>query len=271
VEIRIFDVEHGFCAQVVADNGNTMLIDCGINASTGFFPSSFLVKTFCSGIENLIISNFDEDHIEGLPGLIMTGLRIQTFTRNSSISAPALRALKLQGGPLSKAMAVLLSLYNTHNSPILLPIDFSGIDQKYFFNSYPTFTDTNNLSLVTFLHYQDIHIVFPGDLETAGWEELLKDPSFTQELSRVNFFVASHHGRKSGYCSEIFDLCSPALIIISDESIQYDTQDVDYAQHARGVQWSNNETRYILTTRKHGMITIRQTLGQGCLVSTAKG
>ncbi len=39
MEIRIFDVSHGFCALTVADNLNTMLIDCVRNGETSFQPA----------------------------------------------------------------------------------------------------------------------------------------------------------------------------------------------------------------------------------------
>ncbi len=63
MEIRIFNVEHGFCAYIIADNGNVMLIDCGHNADTGFRPSNYLVANGSTGIERFIVSNYDEDHL----------------------------------------------------------------------------------------------------------------------------------------------------------------------------------------------------------------
>ncbi len=69
MEIRIFDVAHGFCAYVIADNNNVMLIDCGYNEGTGFRPSDYLVRDSCTGIKLLIVSNFDEDHVSDLPNV----------------------------------------------------------------------------------------------------------------------------------------------------------------------------------------------------------
>ena len=39
---RIFDVTHGFCAYIVADGGDALLIDCGYNTENGFHPSDYL-------------------------------------------------------------------------------------------------------------------------------------------------------------------------------------------------------------------------------------
>ena len=90
-----------------------------------------------------------------------------------------------------------------------------------------------------------------------------------QSLSRVNIFVASHHGRENGYNEEIFKYCSPP-IIISDESIKYDTQDVDYRKHSKGIPWDDGNTRYILTTRNDGMITITDPPGYSFFVNISK-
>jgi len=268
VEIRIFDVEHGFCAYIIADNHNVMLIDCGHNHSTGFRPSNYLPANGCSGIERLIISNYDEDHLSDLPHL-REQVPIEVLRNNKSITADQLRKLKLGAGPIQPGIAALLEMMTTYTNDVTNPPDFSGIELTTFHNSYPKFQDTNNLSLVTFMDYRDIHIVFPGDLEKPGWQALLGGQSFRECLNRVNFFIASHHGRESGYCADVFDICHPDLIIISDESIQYDTQETEYARHANGIQWGSGR-RYVLTTRADGMITIYQRQGENPRVSTAR-
>ncbi len=267
MEIKIFDVEHGFCAYIVADSKNVALIDVGHNATTGFRPSTYLSTGTCTGIEKLIISNYDEDHFSDLPALRQKGnLPILVLTRNQSITADQLEALKKQGGPLGPGMQALLAMIRTYTATLTAPIDWGGAEFAFFSNPYPTFTDTNSLSLVTFLHYRDIHIVFPGDLTVPGWRELLTSTAFCDHLRRVKLFVASHHGRQDGYCPEVFDLCKPWFVLISDEAKLYDTQDVNYAQHASGIQFGS-QTRYVLTTRNDGRIRFSQSLGQQVKIS----
>lgn len=268
MEIRIFDVEHGFCAYIIADNGNVMLIDCGHNSSTGFRPSDYLPAKGCNGVERLVISNYDEDHLSDLPNL-RRRLPIQVLHRNRSISGDELRRLKLDSGPIAPGMQSLLDMINTYTSDVTNPPEFPETELAFFSNRYSDFQDSNNISLVTFLHYRDIHMVFPGDLERSGWRTLLRQQSFSEHLKRVNLFVASHHGRESGYCGEVFDCCQPELVIISDESIQYDTQETAYGTHCRGISWGDGR-RYVLTTRADGMITISQRQGENPRVSTAR-
>jgi hypothetical protein len=55
-----------------------------------------------------------------------------------------------------------------------------------------------------------------SDIEREGWLEMLKLPSFQQCLREVNVFVASHHGRENGYCEEVFQYCTPDIVVISD-------------------------------------------------------
>ncbi len=255
--LRIFDVAHGFCALAIADTSNIMLIDCGDNDETGFYPADYLVNSGFRGIERFFVLNFDEDHVSGLPRLRQMQDRIPVWIlhKNFSITDLQLRAMKEQSGGLGPGMKSLLAMSGNYNQIVSSPPDFGLLSYEVFYNNYPTFEDTNNLSLVLFLDYPGLSIVFPGDLETAGWEALLRNASFRQHLGRVNVFVASHHGRESGYCKEVFDYCNPEIIIISDEEIKFDTQEeVDYGIHARGINWTTGGVRRVLTTRSDGMI-----------------
>lgn len=269
MEINILDAAHGFCAYIVADNRNVILIDCGKNEETGFQPTSYLKGRKCNAVELFIVTNYDEDHLSDLPNLVAE-IPIQTILRNKSISGEELRRIKLDAGPLGPGIEALLGMINTYITTPAQPVDFNGIERKTFHNEYPTFRDTNNLSVVTFLHYLDTHIVFPGDLEKEGWLALLEHSDFRRQLEQTNFFVASHHGRDSGYCEEVFSHCKPFLVIISDEAVKYDTQETPYQKHATGVPWSDGSTRYVLTTRSDGKITITQTPGEKTKVNTAR-
>lgn len=258
MQIKIFDVTHGFCAYVVGDDGQALLIDCGYNTENGFRPSSYLRLNQRRGsVQGLVVSNYDEDHLRDLPNML-GAVRIEALHRNKSLNANDLRRIKLRHGPFvgpgTQALLEMMSVY-TYN--VCYP-HLAGAQIATFHNNYPTFDDTNNLSLVTFLHYRDIHIVFPGDLEKAGWRTLLANPVFREHLRRVNIFVASHHGRESGYLADVFEYCRPALAIVSDGPIRYETQNTDYGRHMSGIPWKDGGNRRVLTTRKDGMVSIWQ-------------
>ncbi len=214
MRIRIFDVTNGFCAYLVADDGDALLIDCGYNTQNGFRPSNYVrTHEHRVGVQGLVVSNYDEDHLRDLPNMLKD-VRIEALYRNKSLSGNELRHMKLRRGSLlGPGTQALLGMMGTYTYDVGYP-RLSGAQIATFHNNYPTFDDSNNLSLVTFLHYRDIHIVFPGDLEKAGWRALLGNPWFREHLSRVNFFVASHHGRESGYLADVFEYCRPAIAIV---------------------------------------------------------
>jgi len=270
MKINIFDVSHGFCAYLVADNGNVVLIDCGHNEETGFRPSTYLQHSGCTGIEYLIIQNFDQDHVSDLPNILRL-LPVTIFHRNRSVSPEILANLKRTAGPITPQMQSAIDLHDNYIYEVTSPPILQNIELRCFCNSFPSFTDTNNLSLVTFIHYDGMGIVFPGDLETTGWRALLQNAEFREHLKRVNIFVASHHGRVTGYCEDVFNFCHPEVIILSDKEIVHQTQEHDYAKHASGISWNNgSETRYVLTTRSDGMITISKEIGRGLFIQTSK-
>lgn len=87
MEITIHDVGHGFCASVIGNHGNVLLVDVGHDQTTGFPPSQYLPAVGITGIDQLIVSNFDADHVSDLHNVdrILPNYR---FSRNPSMTAP---------------------------------------------------------------------------------------------------------------------------------------------------------------------------------------
>ena len=265
MEVRIFDVSHGFCAMVATDNGGLAVIDCG-HDNGGFRPSNYLRGIGWNQVHHLIISNYDQDHVSDIRN-VLAYANVHVFHRNGSVSPEYIRQLKLQSGPLTDAMSAAISCAENMVHPVLYMPDMGGVEIKTFCNQYPAFSDTNNLSLVTYVRFDGLTILFPGDIERAGWEQLLLNAEFRLWLSRVNVFVASHHGRQTGYCAEVFSHCSPDIIVISDKEIVHSTQQHNlYAQHASGLIWPSGVRRQVLTTRSDGTIRISKPRGSNYLV-----
>lgn len=253
MRFEILNVEHGFCAYAVGGDGGVLLFDCGHSATQR--PSSYLPGRNISAIQRFFVTNYDEDHISDLLA-VRRNLHIEVLTRNSSVTSSQLRSLKTP--PISPAMVELLGMIDSYNGPVSpLQLEPEGIQAWIFHNNYPDFADTNNLSLLTFIDVGGVSFVMGGDLERPGWLALLRNPHIRGLLGRVQVFVASHHGRESGYCSEVFDHCTPRLVVMSDGAIQHDTQRMAsvYAQHATG-EWFNGasgrEFRRVLSTRSDG-------------------
>src|SRR6266851_2132055 len=225
----LFDVGHGFCAYATTPGGSDILFDCGYDNELQFYPSRYFVDRRITRVHNLVLSHFDQDHVCDLPKL-REGVNFDVINRNATIPVEFIRTEKRQGGVITTAMASALEMHRDWTHPMTAKQDYGGVNVNYFYNSYPAFTDMNNLSLVTFLEYDGCGIVIPGDLEKEGWAELLKLPSFCQCLRETNIFIASHHGRNAGYCEEVFNYCDPLVVVLSDKNLVHASQEHDYTK-----------------------------------------
>lgn len=265
--LQIFDVEHGACALLTTPTNQgtpkRLLIDCGHNSTNGWYPGRYLRELGTTSLEQLIVTNYDEDHVSGYPDLIAQGLFVEWIMRNTSVTPATLSNLKRDTG-MGNGIATLVQTLGQYlppgGSPSPPPI-FPGVSLEYFCNDYPIFEDENNLSLVVYLKVQNTSFLFPGDMEYDGFENLLLTNSrFRQIVSSIDVLIASHHGRENGICEAMFDTfcCRPQLVVISDDYKQYDTQETAryYASKASGInnfrEWGR--TRKVLTTRRDGDI-----------------
>ena len=97
VRLDIFDVEHGACSLLTADNGTRLMVDCGHNATTGWHPGTHLRRQHVDTLDMLAITNYDEDHVSGADNLFDNVL-VSWLLRNPSVSAHTIKKLKSEDG-----------------------------------------------------------------------------------------------------------------------------------------------------------------------------
>lgn len=270
--IRVWDVEHGSCVMVQHVNkvglnqevgGRLAMIDSG--SSADFKPSAYVESLGRNKLDYLFITNADQDHMSDLKGLEDAGIEVTTLLRNPSYTGEQMRQIKLMSGPLTDDAKWYVNALGDFTDRVGSPFNSSmgGITYTAFYNSYGSgvwqFKDTNNLSFAVFIKYNSFKMLFPGDLEKAGWTALLQRADFRAELAGTDVLMASHHGRESGYCEEIFRYFTPSCVVISDKSVVHATQQMvpDYRQVIRpsGVKVRTTmKDRHVLTTRRDGWI-----------------
>lgn len=83
----------------------------------------------------------------------------------------------------------------------------------------------------------------------------MKQSDFRTAVQNADVLVAPHHGRESAYHSDFVSLVNPSITIISDTA-KTDASAVEkYSDMSSG--WKvDGETRYCLTTRNDGNITV---------------
>jgi hypothetical protein len=120
----------------------------------------------------------------------------------------------------------------------------------------------NNCSIVTVASFTGTKyapkFVFGGDMEEAGWNELLATrPDFRAAIVGTWFYFPSHHGHSSGFSTKLYDaMGKPVLNLISvrrnDES-----RDSRYSDDEFSNGWYiEGEERKMLSTTHDGSIFI---------------
>jgi beta-lactamase superfamily II metal-dependent hydrolase len=266
MRIEIHDVGHGGCAMIQSPSGRTLMVDCGHNADPEkyWWPSVH----YRGHVVNLLaVTNLDEDHLSDFGDLIRAA-RVQQVLTNLTVDATALAIMKSETemGRGTRAFHSWLGGGFSARPTIMPPANLSPVIYRVYHNSFGShFARTNDLSIVLVVQYGTFKILFSGDLEGAGWRKLLERADFQLELlGGINVFMASHHGRVSGCCDEIFNYCRPDVFIISDGDKQFDSQDTRdwYKTRAKGItDFTRAEglgygRRWVLTTRQMGHLRV---------------
>ena len=265
VRIILFDVEHGFCAFIRTPTGHTILIDCG--KGSNFSPTEYLLRNeICVPLTKLIVSHAHEDHIEDFPRvsarlnpsiLLALNLNWNLIKEKSGASSHesldayvAGKDAKFTGGWVPDPNYGM-SLQSFHLEPNRAQQISGSITSA-----------VNNCSIVNIVSFSGTKyapkFVFGGDMEEAGWNELLATrPDFREAVAGTWFYFASHHGHSSGFSTKLYDaMGKPVLNLISvrhnDES-----RDSRYrSDEFSGGWYVGGEERKMLSTTCDGSIFI---------------
>ncbi len=260
--IKFYDVEHGNCTHIITPNGKHFLVDIGTKSNSSI--CRYLKSTYFRDqgrIDYLIITHPHIDHIKDLENLYTYNIKPRTLRRPSAAfplqevdtDTDAQRALKRKANEMSEE----------YNSKVTvdpdLPENNGGVEISFFDPNVVgrEKSDLNNYSCVMILEYAGFKTVLTGDNPSTKLIEMLRQNEFRQSITKATVLLAPHHGRDTDYCDEFVEAVNPGLTIISDKSIQYDTQADSaqiYSTHTRGVEW-NGKHRKIFTTRSDGTIT----------------
>ena len=265
VKMKIWDVEHGVCIYIETPNKKRALLDCG--SSSSFSPAIHIVEDLgIKKLDYLVISHPHDDHIRDIENIDYY-FDVKVLGRNKKIDKDVMKEDNpdLFSPPNDKRITKYFEIDKKFSKSVTgdeSPRDPRwgvGCTIKYFRNN-DTSLSVNNLSLATFINFGGEKILYGGDLEEKGWLELLKNEYFKANLKSSTMLIASHHGRDSGFCSEIFKNFNPKLTIVSagkytdsDATSRYDdvTMWTEIESRERG-----KEKRKVISTRKDGDIEI---------------
>lgn len=268
--LQVFNVDHGACAllSMPSPSGTRrVLIDCGHATNykgMPWYPGEHLKHAGVGFVDLLICTNYDEDHVSGVESLVDNNISVGCILGNPTVPPEAIEYLKSEDGMGGGIRIIVNSLAGRRQGGVAqVPPDIPGLELRWFWNPWPHWDTENNLSLVAHLSIHGTNFLFPGDLETDGWRNMLKYQPFADLMCRVDVLMASHHGRANGKCDELFDVhgCEPQLVVISDSAKQYQSQETVpyYYRKARGVPGVRgcDGSRYVMTTRDDDELIFR--------------
>ena len=236
------------------------MVDCG--NTRDFNPIDFLLAKNLipeNKLSNLTLTNYDQDHFSGIVYL-RERVKIETVNFPKNMTGKQIKESK---SVITAAVEEIVKMKEEFSATVE---NYDPPYRKYCYSlnqaDFPGENiDTNKLSQLVFVSFNNTVVCIPGDLTTPAWEKLLQLNDVKTLLGRTNIFIASHHGREDGYCKDVFTHCKPEVIILSDKDIIHETQKGQtqlYSTHVMGEGVNLNSTnRKTLTTRSDGHLWIR--------------
>ncbi len=266
LRVLVHNVGHGVAIHAFTPSGHVVVIDLGCSAT--FSPLQWL-SSHTSTIDSLVVTHPHGDHIDEILALGHLGFAVRQFWRPSWLTAKEIRDANQT--TYRNHIDHYLDMSARYTSPISNdrlvgnPAVSGGVRIAHYASTNCGRSNINNHSWVVVFEYLGIKVVIPGDNESPSWQALLTNPAFLRDAKHPHVFLASHHGRLSGYHADLFDetdgIGKPLLCAVSDGRVQ-DTNAADlYSYHARGWQVQsrrNNRStdRFCVTTRADGPIEI---------------
>lgn len=259
VRIIIFNTERGFCAFVKSPNNYALLIDCA--RSENFSPIKRILSHEMGDIQqfegynlaHFILSHPHDDHLSDIerlishfPPKIITGMKKDL----EDIKDPDIPDEEY------KNLNDYIKWRPTYSDPVKefpdwgMSLDYRhGLsnDQAKEISKDPK-QWSNNASEPVSIEYKGNKIFFSGDLMEEAWGILLEKDTFVGSLKGTTFFVVPHHGLKSGYNRQIFDVIKPKVNLVSERKGEQVYTAYSQSDLIKGISFQG-ETRYMISTR----------------------
>ena len=256
--MTVWDVQLGLAVHVKAPNGKYIVIDLG----TGTYESgnmSPLSKRSRDNIAYMIITHPHLDHIDDILNFNLNEPKILQRAKSLSNNEVMKDVRYCDRAKFEK----YCEINDRYNSPVTPqdenytrnPNNYGGLEIQTFSTDACDHSNFNNFSIITVLCLSGIKVVICGDNETESLDKLMNRIELKEAVKNADVLVAPHHGRESAYHSDFVSLVNPRMTIISDTNKSDASASDKYTRMSRG--WKvNGTTRYCLTTRNDGNITV---------------
>lgn len=270
LEFVFWDVQHGNACYIHTPNGRHMVIDLGTGSyseNKTFSPLLHLKNKYgVKQLDYVVITHPHRDHIDDI--FNFDELSPKTLRRPKHLTdSEVLGGNKKEDSDKVNQYLTVSSGYTEHvqsgtASDATASDQWGGVKMSFFTSSGCPATNLNNHSIVTVFEYADSKIIIPGDNEATSWKELIKDSRFTSAAKNPDVLLAPHHGRKAGYCPELFEAVGKTYITIISDGPEGETSVTSsYGGQSKGwrVYYPDDsyDERLCVTTRQSGVIRVK--------------
>ncbi len=263
--VKFWDVSHGHATYIKTPNNKHILIDLGsgsYNDGELFSPIIHLKNNYnMDKVDCCLITHPHLDHIDDI--LNLKEIKLVSISLPNNVDNKKL--LENCRDCDKEKFKEYVNLTKTFTTPV--SDDKSFDTSEYWGANIKTFrsnkeqSNINDVSCVFVIEYEGLKIVIPGDNEKSSWNEFLEDSLFKEAISNTDIFLASHHGRESGYHEEVMKILNPRLTIISDSKFNDTSYRDTYSRLSRGwsifKKGSEEVERFTLSTYNDGCVTVK--------------
>ena len=187
-------------ALVLKQAGHTVLIDTG-EKDDGDKIVRFLKNQGIHSVDLLVITHFDKDHVGG-------AAKVLEHMEVNAVFMPDYEGTRPEYDSFLEALAgrdgVQRLTGTTEQTIGEMKIRVQAAEQA------DTFTDENDLSLVTWVTFGHRKFLFTGDITEGRISELLA----SDEDLRADWIKMPHHGRYEANLGELLDAVEPSFAVI---------------------------------------------------------
>ncbi len=291
MKIIVFDVGNAACSVVSSPNKHGMMIDCGSNSEKTNPVELFAThrdwleiapfitsKKISYDLGLLHITHPDDDHVRNakkikdeLPPYLLLRRRYEEFPKEEQINNDYKENIDKE---YRGSNGETIEWGFDENITWRIPMDTLKSDEELSKKL------KNNSSILRYVSYFDTKVLFAGDMEKEGWAWLKENnKNFVNTMKKgLDILIAPHHGHKSGFPKEIFELTGNVRVVIhskgSEGSIEGTDVSTQYSSNSDGTIYNslNDKLEYkgkVLTTRSNGNIYI-SILPDGFIIWTDK-
>lgn len=221
-EIIIWDVQRGCSVTAILPDGRILWFDCGTGScqsGVDFSPYKFMKSPL---IDLLVLSHPHKSHLEDFCRIPPDNVKKCLFSsRLSRYYIEAFRELEWSKVNIQDQVVKNFVIQDSFQCGVACSYRFPFGALLTIFGYWVEENigdNMNNYSVVIFFAQGNNLLCLPGDIEEEGWEYLLQkhSPLFEDLLRKTNIFVASHHGSKSGFFSNLSSLLRAEIVVVPD-------------------------------------------------------